>query len=85
MTLAFATGALASAFSAAGLTALIVWIATLVTGASDPWPAAPWLIAAVASIVAIGTYVGERIAYRRTRARMRAAGEPWAYRRTRDG
>ncbi|HUF06681.1 MAG TPA: hypothetical protein VMP86_04745 [Candidatus Binatia bacterium] len=80
MTLAFATGAVASAVSAAGLTALLVWIATLVTGSSAPWSIAPWLVPTVAAVVAVATYLAERIAYGRTLARRRAAGEPWAYR-----
>ena len=80
MTLAFLTGALASGFTAAGLTALLVWIATVLAGSSDPWGLAPWLVTVVAAIVTIGTFVAERIAYRRTLARMRSIGEPWAYR-----
>ena len=82
MTLAFATGAIAAAFSAAGLTALLVWIATLATGSTQPWSIAPWVVATVAAVVAVATFLAERIAYRRTMARMRAAGEPWAYRRS---
>ena len=80
MTLAFVTGAVASGFTVAGLVALLIWIATVLTGSSDPWSVAPWLVATVAAGVAIATYVAERIAYRRTLARMRSAGEPWAFR-----
>jgi hypothetical protein len=80
MTLAFLTGALASGVTAAGLTALLVWIATVVTGSSAPWSVAPWLVPVVAALVAIGTYVAEGIVHRRTLARMRSSGEPWAYR-----
>ena len=80
MTLAFITGAVASGFTAAGLTALLIWITTVVAGSSDPWALAPWLVTAVAAIVAIATYVAERIVYRRTLARKRSTGEPWAYR-----
>ncbi|HYI66274.1 MAG TPA: hypothetical protein VEW95_05085 [Candidatus Limnocylindrales bacterium] len=80
MTLAFVTGAAASGFAAAGLTALMIWIATVVAGSSDPWSIAPWLVTGVAALVAIATYVAEGIAYRRTLARMRSTGEPWAYR-----
>jgi hypothetical protein len=38
------------------------------------------LVVAVAFIVAAATYVAEGIAHRRTLARMRSTGEPWAYR-----
>lgn len=79
MVLAFATGAVASGFTAAGLTALLIWIATVVTG-SDQWSIAPWVVSGVAALVAVGTYVAEGIAHRRTLARMRSHGEPWAYR-----
>jgi hypothetical protein len=80
MALAFLTGALASSFAAAGLTALLIWVATVLSGSTDPWSIAPWLVAAVAALVAIGTFIGESIAYRRTMSRMRATGEPWAFR-----
>ncbi len=80
MALAFLTGAIASGFTAASLTALLIWIATLIAGSTDPWSIAPWLVSVVAALVAIGTYLAEGIAHRRTLARMRSTGEPWAYR-----
>ena len=80
MTLAFLTGALASGFAAAGMTGLLVWVVTVLSGSSDPWSIAPWLVAVVATLVVIGTFIAEKAAYRRTVARMRAAGEPWAFR-----
>lgn len=80
MVLAFVTGAAASGFTAAGLTALLVWVATVLSGAPGPWAIAPWLVTSVAALVAIATYVAERIAHRRTLDRMRSTGEPWAYR-----
>lgn len=80
MALAFLTGAIASGFTAGGLTALIIWIVTVLAGSSEPWAVAPWLVAAMAAVVAIATYLAERIAHRRTLARMRSIGEPWAYR-----
>ena len=80
MTLAFLTGAVASGFTAAGLTGLLIWIATVLSGSSDPWSVAPWLVSVVAALVAIGTFAAEKIAYRRTMSRMNATGEPWAYR-----
>ena len=80
MTLAFVTGAVASGFTAAGLTALLIWVATVLSGSSDPWSIAPWLVTAAAAVVAIGTYIAEGIVHRRTLARMRSTGEPWAYR-----
>ena len=80
MVLAFVTGAVASGFTAAGLAALLIWVVTVLTGSSDPWSIAPWLVTAVAALVAIATYVAESMAYRRTLARLRSTGEPWAYR-----
>jgi hypothetical protein len=80
MGLAFLTGAVASGFTAAGLTALVIWIATVLSGSSDPWSIAPWLVTLVAALVAIATYVAEGIVHRRTLARKRSTGEPWAYR-----
>jgi hypothetical protein len=80
MTLAFATGAVAAGFTAAGLTTLMIWVATVLAGSPDPWGVAPWLVSSVSALVAIGTYVAEGIAYRRTLDRMRSTGEPWAYR-----
>lgn len=80
MALAFLTGAVASGFTAAGLTALLIWIATVLSGSSDPWSVAPWLVTSVAALVAIATYVAEGIAYRRTLVRKRSTGEPWAFR-----
>jgi hypothetical protein len=38
------------------------------------------LIGGIAIGFAVATYVAERFAYRRSVARMRAFGEPWAYR-----
>ena len=80
MTLAFLTGAIASGFTGAGLTALLIWVATVVAGSSDPWSIAPWLVTLVAALVAIATYVAEGIVYRLTLARKRSIGEPWAFR-----
>ena len=83
MNLAFATGALASGFTAAGLAALVIWVITVVTGSPDPWAAAPWLVTGFALVVALATYVAEGITYRRSLEVKRAAGEPWAYREER--
>jgi len=80
MKLAFATGALASGLVGGGLTGLLVWVATVVTGSSDPWSAAPILVTTVATVVGGATYLAERIVYRRSVERQRAIGEPWAYR-----
>jgi len=78
--LAFATGALASALAAAGLTALVVWGVTVVTGSSDPWSVGPWLIPGAAAVFGGATFLAERYLHERQIARKRAAGEPWAYR-----
>lgn len=80
MVLAFATGALASGFSAAALTALLVWVATVLTGSTDPWAFAPLAVTVVAVVVTVATYAAEGFAHGRNLARRRATGEPWAYR-----
>ena len=80
MKLAFATGALASGLVGGGLTGLLVWVVTVVTGSSDPWSVAPILVAAAGAVVGGATYLAERIVYRRSMERRRAIGEPWAYR-----
>jgi uncharacterized membrane-anchored protein len=78
--LAFATGALASGLVAGGITGLLVWIVTLVTGSADPWSVAPILVATAAAVIGGATYLAERIVYRRSMDRQRSMGEPWAYR-----
>jgi hypothetical protein len=80
MTLAFLTGAVAAGVAAAGLAALGTWVVTVLAGSSGPWAVAPWLLPGVAAVVGLATYVGERVAHRRTLARMASHGEPWAYR-----
>jgi hypothetical protein len=80
MTLAFITGAVASGFTAAGLTALVVWIVTVLSGSSDPWSIAPALVAIVAAIFAVLTYIAENLVFRASQTRKRESGEPWAYR-----
>jgi uncharacterized membrane-anchored protein len=78
--LAFATGAIAAALAAAGLAALLVWIATVLTGSSDPWSVALWLLPLVAVAIGAATFFAERYLFERESARKRATGEPWAYR-----
>jgi hypothetical protein len=80
MKLAFLTGALSAAFAAAALTALAIWVVTVVIDSSAPWSIAPLLVVVVAIIFGVATYLAERVAHRRTMARMRATGEPWAFR-----
>jgi hypothetical protein len=80
MTLAFATGAIAAGFTAAGITTVLIWVATVLSGSSDGWSIAPWIVTVAATVVGMATYLAERIVYRRSLARMRATGEPWAYR-----
>jgi hypothetical protein len=80
MRLAFGVGALAAGVGVVALVALATWIVTLVSGSPDAWAVAPWLMLGGAAGVAIATYVAERFVHRRTMARMRAMGEPWAYR-----
>lgn len=80
MAMAFLIGAVASGFMAAGLTALAIWVATVVSGSTDPWSIAPWLVSLIAAAVALATYVAEGVVHRRSLSRMRSIGEPWAYR-----
>lgn len=80
MNLAFLTGALAAGFAGAALSALIIWIVTVVSGSTEPWRTAPLIVALAAAALAIATYAAERFIYRRTQERKRATGEPWAYR-----
>lgn len=80
MRVAFLTAALAAGFAAAVLAVLAIWLVTLVSRSSAPWEAAPWVVPLVAVVFAAATYLAERIAHRRTIARMHAIGEPWAFR-----
>ena len=80
MNLAFITGALAAGFTGAALSALLIWVLTVITGSGDPWRVAPMVVAIVAGLFAVATYVAERFIYRRSMERKRATGEPWAYR-----
>jgi hypothetical protein len=52
----------------------------VVSGSTEPWRAAPVVVDGVAVLLAIAAYAAERFVYRRSMARMRATGEPWAYR-----
>ena len=76
MKLAFATGAIAAGFTAAGVTTLLIWIATVLSGSSGPWSIAPWIVALAAALVGVATYLAERIVYRRGLAPPRAPREP---------
>ncbi|MEO5985993.1 MAG: hypothetical protein ABIW50_02740 [Candidatus Limnocylindria bacterium] len=78
--MAFLTAALASGFSAAVLTTVVVWVVSVVTGSAGPWTAAPWLIVATTTIITATTYLAEVLAYGRTMLRQRSLGEPWAFR-----
>lgn len=80
MRLAFITGALSAAFAAAALTALGIWVVTVVVDSPAPWSLAPLMVGLAAVIFGLATYLAERVAHRRTMARRRALGEPWAFR-----
>jgi hypothetical protein len=80
MRVEFVIGALACGLTVAGLSALAIWIVTLVSGSTDPWTIAPLLVSVLAAAAAVATYVAEVIVDRATEARKRATGEPWAYR-----
>ena len=80
MRLAFATGALSAAIVAALLVAVAIWIVTVIAGASGAWAWAPPIIAGLAALFGVATYVAERAVHRRDMARLRSIGEPWAFR-----
>ncbi|HEX7172779.1 MAG TPA: hypothetical protein VF365_09260 [Candidatus Limnocylindria bacterium] len=80
MNVAFLTGALAAGLTGAALSALVIWVLTVVTGSEDPWRMAPLVVVLAAAAFAVLTYVAERFIYRRSQERKRATGEPWAYR-----
>lgn len=76
---AFATGALASALAAAGLTGIVLWLIGLVTANGRPFELTPAVMAIVGFVVGLVVLTAERVAHRRTRATW-TLGEPWAYR-----
>jgi hypothetical protein len=78
--LAFLTGALACGLVVAGLSALAIWIVTLVSGSPDPWEVAPLVVTSLAALATVATYVAEVVVDRSMQSRKRATGEPWAYR-----
>jgi len=78
--LAFLTGALACGLVVAGISALAIWIVTLVSGSADPWDVAPVVVTVLASLATVATYVAEVVVDRSMQSRKRATGEPWAYR-----
>lgn len=80
MSVAFLTGALSSALAAAFLTAVVIWVVSVIVGSPAPWSVAPPLVVLAAVAFGLATYLAERIAHRRTLARKRATGEPWAFR-----
>ncbi len=80
MNAAFLTGALAAGFTGAALSAIVIWVLTVLSGSEEPWRVAPLVVAAVGGVFAVLTYVAERFIYRRSQERKRATGEPWAYR-----
>lgn len=80
MRMAFATGALSTGIVAAAAATFLIWLASVVAGTDSPWAVAPWLVPLAAIVVGIATYLAELAVHRRQMARMRATGEPWAYR-----
>ena len=80
MSLAFLTGALSAGVAAAVLAVLGLWVVSVLVGSPAPWTLAPWLVTIAAVGFGGATFFAERVAHRRSLARMRAAGEPWAFR-----
>jgi hypothetical protein len=76
---AFATGALASALAAAGLTGVVLWVVGVVTAGGRPFDLTPAAMAIVGFVVGLVVLLAERVAHRRTRAAS-TFGEPWAFR-----
>jgi type IV secretory pathway VirB2 component (pilin) len=80
MRLAFLTAALSATFVIGVLAMIAIWGVSALTGARDVWRWAVPVVGLLAVAFGTATYLGERIAHRRTLARMRAKGEPWAFR-----
>jgi hypothetical protein len=78
--LAFATAALSSAVAIGLVVTAVIWIVTVLTGATGAWGWAPPIIAGLAALFGVATYLAERAVHRRERTRMRSIGEPWAFR-----
>ena len=76
---AFATGALASALAAAGLTGIVLWAIGVVDRRRSAVDLTPAVMAVVGFLVGLVVLLAERVAHRRTRASS-TLGEPWAYR-----
>jgi hypothetical protein len=79
-TLAFVTGAVAAGVAVAALTALGLWVASLVLGHDGPIEAMPVAVPLVGVGAGLLTYVDEVIAWQAEKRRSRSVGEPWAYR-----
>jgi len=80
MRLAFITGALAAGVAVAALTALGLWVASLVLGHDGPIEAMAVALPLVGVGAGLLTYVDEVVVYRAEERRSRSVGEPWAYR-----
>ncbi len=64
---AFATGALASALAAAGLTGVVLWAIGVVMAGGRPFALTPAAMAIVGFLVGVVVLIAERVANRRTR------------------
>ena len=80
-TLAFVTGAVAAGAGFAALTALGLWIASLVLGHDGPIQAMGIALPLVGIGGGLLTYVDEVLVYRAEKRRDVSSGEPWAYRK----
>jgi hypothetical protein len=79
--LAFITGAVAAGVAFAALTALGLWVASLVLGHDGPIEAMAVAVPIVGTGAALLTYVDEVIVYRAEKRSDQSRGEPWAYRK----
>lgn len=83
MRLAYLTGGLAAGVAVAALSTVVVWAVTVLSGSSEPWAVAVWLVPLLAGLAVVATYAAEAAVDRATQARKRSTGEPWAYREDR--
>ena len=80
MRLGFLTAALAAGLAGAVMAWLVTWLIALVAGDPLGLVGTITIIVRAALLVATATFLAEEVALRRTYARMRGTGEPWAYR-----
>lgn len=80
MRLGFLTAAIAAGLAGAVIAWIVTWLVALLAGDPLGLVGSVTMIVLAALLVASATFLAEEVALRRTYARMRGTGEPWAYR-----